>query len=129
MAKNKYGIILNIASDLSLIAPDNRIYNPTNKISLVKPVSYSVVKHGILGLTRYVAAYWAKHNVRCNAIAPGGIFNNQPKNFLRKVSKLIPMGRLAKKDEYESSILYLISDASSYMNGAVVSLDGGRTII
>ncbi len=129
MAKNKYGIILNIASDLSLIAPDNRIYNPINKISLVKPVSYSVVKHGILGLTRYVASYWAKYNVRCNAIAPGGIFNNQPKNFLKKISKLIPMGRLAKKDEYESSILYLISDASSYMNGAVVSLDGGRTII
>ena len=129
MAKNKYGIILNIASDLSLIAPDNRIYNSNNKISLVKPVSYSVVKHGITGLTRYVAAYWARNNVRCNAIAPGGVFNNQPKNFLNKVSKLIPMGRLAKKGEYESSILYLISDASSYMNGAVVSLDGGRTII
>ena len=129
MAKNKYGIILNIASDLSLIAPDNRIYNFNNKISLVKPVSYSVVKHGIVGLTRYVAAYWARNNVRCNAIAPGGVFNNQPKNFLNKVSKLIPMGRLAKKGEYEPSILYLISDASSYMNGAVVSLDGGRTII
>ena len=106
MAKNKYGIILNIASDLSLIAPDNRIYNSNNKISLVKPVSYSVVKHGITGLTRYVAAYWARNNVRCNAIAPGGVFNNQPKNFLNKVSKLIPMGRLAKKVN-RSSILYL----------------------
>ena len=129
MAKNKYGIILNIASDLSLIAPDNRIYNSGKKIDFVKPVSYSVSKHGIIGLTKYVAVYWANKNIRCNAIAPGGIYNDQPKNFLNKIKKIIPMGRLAKKDEYESTILYLISDASSYMNGSVLTIDGGRTIL
>lgn len=129
MVKNKYGIILNIASDLSIVAPDNRIYNSGKKINIVKPISYSVAKHGIVGLTKYVAAYWGGKNVRCNAIAPGGIYDGQPKQFLNKISKLIPMGRLAKKNEYKSTILYLISDASSYMNGAVLSVDGGRTIL
>ena len=129
MAKNKNGIILNIASDLSLIAPDNRIYNSGKNIDFVKPVSYSVSKHGIIGLTKYVAVYWASKNIRCNAIAPGGIYNKQPKKFLNKIKKLIPMGRLANKDEYESTILYLISDASSDMNGSVLTIDGGRTII
>ncbi|MDC0851296.1 SDR family oxidoreductase [Candidatus Pelagibacter sp.] len=130
MAKKKGGVILNIASDLSFISPDNRIYNHKNqKINIVKPVSYSVVKHGIVGLTRYTATYWSKQKVRCNAIAPGGIKNNQPKNFLNKVSKLIPMNRLANHGEYISSILYLITDASSYTNGAVLNVDGGRTVL
>jgi NAD(P)-dependent dehydrogenase (short-subunit alcohol dehydrogenase family) len=87
------------------------------------------VKHGIIGLTKYTATYWANKNVRCNAIAPGGIINNQSKSFLKKISQLIPLGRLAYKNEYEASILYLISDASSYMNGAVLTIDGGRTIL
>lgn len=129
MVKNKYGIILNIASDLSIIAPDNRIYNDGKNMKIVKPISYSVAKHGIVGLTKYVAAYWGIKNVRCNAIAPGGVYDGQPKKFLNKISKLIPMGRLAKKNEYKSTILYLISDASSYMNGSVLSIDGGRTIL
>jgi NAD(P)-dependent dehydrogenase (short-subunit alcohol dehydrogenase family) len=130
MAKRKKGVILNIASDLAFISPDNRIYNKnSNKIKFVKPVSYSVVKHGIIGLTRYTATYWANKNVRCNAIAPGGIINNQSKSFLKKISQLIPLGRLAYKNEYEASILYLISDASSYMNGAVLTIDGGRSIL
>ena len=130
MAKNKYGVILNIASDLSFISPDNRIYNKKKSpIKIVKPVSYSVVKHGILGLTRYTATYWADKNVRCNAIAPGGIWNNQPKNFTKRVSKLIPMGRLSYQNEYIESILYLISDASSYTNGEVLKVDGGRTVL
>jgi NAD(P)-dependent dehydrogenase (short-subunit alcohol dehydrogenase family) len=129
MVKNKYGIILNVASDLSIIAPDNRIYNNGKKINIVKPISYSVAKHGVIGLTKYVAAYWGGKNVRCNAIAPGGVYDGQPKKFLNKISKLIPMGRLAKKNEYKSTILYLISDASSYMNGSVLIIDGGRTIL
>jgi len=130
MAKRKKGVILNIASDLAFISPDNRIYNKNpNKIKFVKPVSYSVVKHGIIGLTRYTATYWANKNIRCNAIAPGGIINNQSKSFLKKISQLIPLGRLAYKNEYEASILYLISDASSYMNGAVLTIDGGRTVL
>jgi len=130
MAKRKQGVIINVASDLSFISPDNRIYNNNSKkINFVKPVSYSVVKHGIIGLTRYTATYWANKNIRCNAIAPGGIINNQSKSFLKKISQLIPLGRLAYKNEYEASILYLISDASSYMNGAVLTIDGGRTIL
>jgi NAD(P)-dependent dehydrogenase (short-subunit alcohol dehydrogenase family) len=130
MAKRKQGVIINVASDLSFISPDNRIYNNNSKkINFVKPVSYSVVKHGIIGLTRYTATYWANKNIRCNAIAPGGIINNQSKSFLKKISQLIPLGRLAYKNEYEASILYLISDASSYMNGAVLTIDGGRTVL
>jgi NAD(P)-dependent dehydrogenase (short-subunit alcohol dehydrogenase family) len=131
MAKRKSGIILNIASDLSIIAPDNRIYNSgkNNFLKNVKPVSYSVVKHGIIGLTKYTSAYWADKNIRCNALAPGGIRTNQPRSFVKKISKLIPMKRMAKKGEYKSSILFLISEASSYMNGAVVVVDGGRTIL
>jgi NAD(P)-dependent dehydrogenase (short-subunit alcohol dehydrogenase family) len=130
MAKRKQGVIINVASDLSFISPDNRIYNNNSKkINFVKPVSYSVVKHGIIGLTRYTATYWANKNVRCNAIAPGGIINNQSNSFLKKISQLIPLGRLAYKNEYEASILYLISDASSYMNGAVLTIDGGRTVL
>ena len=131
MVKKKGGVILNIASDLSFISPDNRIYQDkrNSKIKIVKPVSYSVVKHGILGLTRYTATYWANKKVRCNAIAPGGIKNNQPKKFLNKVSKLIPMSRLSNQNEYMSSILYLISDASSYTNGAILNVDGGRTVL
>ena len=127
MAKKNKGVILNIASDLSFISPDNRIYNNAKQLKIFKPISYSVVKHGIIGLTRYTATYWANKNVRCNAIAPGGIRNNQPKQFLKKISKLIPMGRLAKKNEYEEAILFLISDSSSYMTGSTLVIDGGRT--
>jgi NAD(P)-dependent dehydrogenase (short-subunit alcohol dehydrogenase family) len=130
MARKSGGVILNVASDLALISPDNRIYNKNEKkINFVKPVSYSVVKHGLIGLTKYTATYWANKNVRCNAIAPGGILNGQPKDFIKKISKLIPLGRLANKNEYEASVLYLVSDASSYMNGATLVVDGGRTVL
>ncbi len=128
MAKQKKGVILNIASDLALISPDNRIYND-KKILSVKPISYSVVKHGIIGLTRYTSTYWAKDGVRCNVLAPGGIKANQSQKFLNKIKKLIPLERLANEGEYKETILYLISDASSYMNGAVISVDGGRTVL
>jgi NAD(P)-dependent dehydrogenase (short-subunit alcohol dehydrogenase family) len=129
MASRKKGVILNIASDLSIIAPDNRLYNSTKKIKNVKPVTYSVVKHGIIGLTKYIASYWGSSNIRCNALAIGGISNNQPKKFIKKISQLIPMGRMAKKNEYKSIVAFLISDASSYMTGATVVSDGGRSII
>ena len=129
MAENNYGVILNIGSDLSIIAPDNRIYNNDKKMKYVKPVSYSVSKHGIVGLTKYTAVYWAKKNIRCNLIAPGGIFNNQPQSFINKIKKLIPLERLASENEYEATIAYMISEASSYVTGAVLTIDGGRTII
>ena len=124
--QNKGGNIVNISSDLGIIAPDQRLYDHT---SFRKPVSYSVVKSGIIGLTKYTAAYWAKKKVRCNALAPGGIFNKQNKIFLSKIKKLIPMNRMAKVNEYNKTILFLSSNASSYITGSVVVADGGRTII
>ena len=124
--QKKGGNIINISSDLGIIAPDQRLYDHT---SFRKPISYSVVKNGIIGLTKYVAAYWAKNKVRCNALAPGGIFNNQNKTFLAKIKKLIPMNRMAKINEYNKTILFLSSDASSYITGSIIIADGGRTII
>ncbi len=129
MGQTNGGIILNIASDLSLISPDQRLYKIKNfKNNPVKPISYSITKHGIIGLTKYLATYWSDKNVRCNALAPGGIDSSQSKTFKRKLSKLIPLGRMAHKKEYKETILFMISDASSYMNGFTMVVDGGRTI-
>lgn len=130
MAKQNKGVILNISSDLGIIAPDQRIYQKDGlkeEDQMVKPVTYSVIKHGILGLTKYIATYWAQKGVRANSLCPAGVFNNQNGDFLDKLSNLIPMGRMADSDEYKGTILYLLSDASSYMTGATVIVDGGRT--
>jgi NAD(P)-dependent dehydrogenase (short-subunit alcohol dehydrogenase family) len=129
MAKQNKGVILNISSDLSVIAPDQRIYkNKNNKNNFIKPVTYSVIKTGITGLTRYVATYWAEKNIRCNTLSPGGVFDNQNKIFLNKLKNLIPLKRLAKKNEYKSTIQFLCSNASSYMTGQNIVIDGGRSI-
>lgn len=124
------GSIINVSSDLGLIAPDQRLYKveglPESQ-QPVKPVTYSVVKTGLIGMTRYVATYWAEKNVRCNAICPGGVENNQNELFLDEVKKRIPMNRLAQKNEYQGLIIFLLSQASSYINGAVIAADGGRT--
>jgi NAD(P)-dependent dehydrogenase (short-subunit alcohol dehydrogenase family) len=128
MSKNKTGVILNIASDLSVIAPDHRIYNKGKKIKFVKPVTYSVGKTGLVGLTRYLSTYWSDSNVRCNAISPGGVMNNHKSSFTKKLKKLIPLGRMANKDEYRSAIQFLCSDASSYMTGQNLVIDGGRSV-
>jgi NAD(P)-dependent dehydrogenase (short-subunit alcohol dehydrogenase family) len=126
MSKFKKGTIINISSDLGIIAPDQRIYK---KNGFIKPVTYSVVKHGIIGLTKYTASYWGNKNIRCNAIAPGGIFNNQDNSFVKRINQLIPLGRMARKKEYNGLILFLCSDLSSYITGSVIVADGGRTII
>jgi NAD(P)-dependent dehydrogenase (short-subunit alcohol dehydrogenase family) len=130
MAKRGKGVILNIASDLAVIAPDQRLYRqagvPEDQ-QPVKPVTYSVVKTGLLGLTRYLATYWAASGVRVNAISPGGVFNHQPEAFLEELHQRIPLARMAHADEYQGSILFLCSDASSYMTGANLIVDGGRT--
>ena len=94
----------------------------------VKPVTYSVVKSGLIGLTRYLATYWAEKNVRCNALCPGGVFNNQDDNFLKEVTSRIPMGRMANVDDYKSAIVFMASDDSSYLNGAILNMDGGRVV-
>ena len=126
MAKNKGGVILNISSDLGIVAPNQEIYKSSG---FIKPISYSVVKHGIIGLTKYTASYWAKNNIRCNAIAPGGIFNKEDKDFVNKLKKIIPVGRMAKRNEYNDLILFLCSKSSSYITGTVIVCDGGRTLI
>ena len=126
MIKNKKGIILNIASDLSVIAPDERLYKHLNSH---KPVTYSVIKHGIVGFTKYLAAYFASYNIRVNSLSPGGIFNNQDKKFVKKIRELIPLNRMAKKNEYKEIIQFLCSDASSYITGQNILIDGGRSII
>jgi NAD(P)-dependent dehydrogenase (short-subunit alcohol dehydrogenase family) len=123
------GSIVNISSDLGLIAPDQRLYAKDgidNDKQNVKPITYSVVKTGLIGLTRYLATYWADKNVRCNAMCPGGIENGQPEEFLKEVNAKIPMGRMAKSNEYQGALLWMLSDASSYLNGAIVPVDGGR---
>ena len=130
MASRNKGVILNISSDLGIIAPDQRIYRKTgisDEMQPAKPITYSVVKHGIIGLTKYLATYWADKGIRVNAICPGGVYNGQPKEFVQKLTTLIPMGRMANIDEYQCAIIFLVSDASSYMTGSVLTVDGGRT--
>jgi NAD(P)-dependent dehydrogenase (short-subunit alcohol dehydrogenase family) len=130
LARQGGGVILNIASDLGVIAPDQRIYRRPGlpeEQQPVKPVTYSVVKHGLIGLTKYLATYWADKKVRVNALSPGGIYTNQPDEFVQKLTNLIPLGRMAGKDEYQAAVLFLVSDASSYMTGANLVIDGGRS--
>jgi NAD(P)-dependent dehydrogenase (short-subunit alcohol dehydrogenase family) len=131
MKKNKNGVIINIASDLALIAPDQRIYRIeglSEDMQPVKPVSYSVVKAGLVALTKYLAVYWADQGIRVNALCPGGIFDNQDIGFVNKLSELIPMGRMAEPSEYKSAIVFLCSEASRYMTGSCLTIDGGRTV-
>jgi len=126
----KGGVILNIASDLSVFSPDQRLYKKAglpNNLQPVKPVTYSVIKAGLVGLTRYLATYWADQGVRSNALSPGGVFTGQDDEFVHRLSTLIPLGRMAKHDEYRSAVQFLCSDASSYMNGQNVVMDGGRS--
>jgi len=130
MAEKKSGVILNIASDLSVSAPDQRIYlkgNIPENEQFTKPVTYSVVKSGLVGLTLYTATYWAEKGIRVNALSPGGVFNNQDPEFVKKVSQLIPLGRMARIEEIQSAVAFLVSDASSYMTGQNIVLDGGRS--
>ena len=124
------GVILNIASDLSVFSPDQRLYRKAGlpaDMQPVKPVTYSVIKAGLVGLTRYLATYWADKGVRCNALSPGGVYTGQGDEFVSRLSSLIPLGRMADKDEYRAAIQFLCSDAAAYMNGQNVVMDGGRS--
>jgi len=131
MAEIGSGVILNIASDLSVISPDQRLYaisGRDKKSQPVKPVTYSVIKSGLIGLTRYLATYWHDSGVRVNALSPGGVYEGQADEFVSKLSARIPLGRMANADEYRSAIQFLCSDASSYMTGQNLVIDGGRSV-
>lgn len=130
MAAHGGGVILNIASDLGVIAPDQRIYRKEGlpeEEQPTKPVTYSVVKTGLIGLTRYIATYWATKGIRCNALVPGGVYTGQDEGFYEKLTNLIPMARMAAPDEYKAAVVFLCSDASAYMTGTSLIMEGGRT--
>ena len=128
MIKKKDGCIINIASDLSVIAPNQKIYKNIYK-NFKKPVTYSLIKHAIVGLTKYYAADLAKFGITCNAISPSGVFNKQNKKFITNLVSLIPMKRMAKKSDINNLVDFLINDEQKYMTGQNLLIDGGRTII
>ena len=129
MAKAGRGSIINISSIYGVVSPDQRIYEFRRKegVAFNKPVAYSASKSGILNLTRYLATYWAPQGVRVNTLTFAGVANNQPKEFLAGYEPKVPLGRMAREDEYNGAIVFLSSDASSYMTGSNIILDGGFT--
>lgn len=131
MSKAKKGSIINVASIYGVVSPDQNLYEYRRKRGEVffKPVAYSASKSGILNLTRYLAVYWAKQNIRVNSLTIAGVFNNQEQAFLQVYCGRIPIGRMANADEYNGSILFLASEASRYMTGHNLVVDGGWTAI
>ena len=131
MLKSGGGTILNISSDLGVIAPDQRLYRKEGVVEAnqnVKPITYSAAKWAIIGMTKYLAVYFAQSGIRVNCLSPTGVYNNHPEAFVRKLSNIIPMGRMADIDEYKGAIVFLCSEASSYMTGENMIIDGGKTV-
>lgn len=131
MAKAGRGSIINVSSIYGIVSPDQSLYEYRRKRGEVfyKPVAYSASKSGILNLTRYLAVYWAKQNVRVNSLIIAGVFNNQEQEFLDAYCGRIPVGRMANTNEYNGSVLFLASKASLYMTGSDLIIDGGWTAI
>jgi NAD(P)-dependent dehydrogenase (short-subunit alcohol dehydrogenase family) len=126
------GNIINIASDIGVISPNQNIYEPDDHgyegVDFNSPAFYAVSKAGVIHLTKYLATYWAKKNVRVNCISPAGVYRDHDSSFVKKLSEQIPMGRMALPNEFKGAIAYLASDASSFVTGHNLIIDGGRTI-
>jgi len=131
MVERRSGVILNIASDVGNISPDHRIYegavSPTTGEPFNTPIAYATTKAGIINFTRYLATYWAGKGIRVNCLSPGGVHAGHAAPFVDNLTSRIPLGRMANVDEYKGAVLFLVSDASSYMTGANLIVDGGRT--
>ncbi len=129
MAMNKKGSIINISSIYGLVSPNQKLYDHIDNSgsSYIKPISYSVSKSSLLNMTRYLATYWGKQGVRVNTLTLGGVYNGQDKKFVKKYEEKVPLERMANLNDYNGSIIFLLSDASSYMTGSNIIIDGGWT--
>jgi NAD(P)-dependent dehydrogenase (short-subunit alcohol dehydrogenase family) len=131
MLKTGGGVILNIASDLGVIAPDQRLYRKeglAEEQQNVKPITYSAAKWAIVGMTKYLAVYFATRGIRVNCLSPTAVYNDHPEEFVEKLTNIIPMNRMSHIDEYKGAIIFLCSDASSYMTGENLVIDGGKSV-